>query len=75
MLVKQTFDLKLIVLICIALLFLSANSILARMAIVTQDIDAFTFTFLRIISGSILLFIIYFYRKKEIRYKFEKKLA
>ena len=72
MIVKQTFDLKLVVLICIALLFLSANSILARMAIVTQDIDAFTFTFLRIISGSILLFIIYFYRKKRLDISLKK---
>lgn len=72
MIVKQTFDLKLVVLICIALLFLSANSILARMAIVTQDIDAFTFTLLRIISGSILLFIIYFYRKKRLDISLKK---
>lgn len=72
MIVKQTFDLKLIVLICVALLFLSANSILARMAIVTQNIDAFTFTFLRIFSGSILLFIIYFYRKKRLDVSLKK---
>lgn len=52
--------------------FLSANSILARMAIVTQDIDAFTFTFLRIFSGSILLFIIYFYRKKRVDVSLKK---
>ena len=72
MILKQTIDLKLIVLICVALLFLSANSILARMAIVTQNIDAFTFTFLRIISGSILLFIIYFYRKKRVDISLKK---
>lgn len=72
MILKQTIDLKLFVLICVALLFLSANSILARMAIVTQDIDAFTFTFLRIISGSILLFIIYFYRKKRVDISLKK---
>ncbi len=72
MILKQTIDLKLFVLICVALLFLSANSILARMAIVTQNIDAFTFTFLRIISGSILLFIIYFYRKKRVDISLKK---
>lgn len=72
MILKQTIDLKIFVLICVALLFLSANSILARMAIVTQNIDAFTFTFLRIISGSILLFIIYFYRKKRVDISLKK---
>ncbi len=72
MILKQTIDLKLFVLICVALFFLSANSILARMAIVTQNIDAFTFTFLRIISGSILLFIIYFYRKKRVDISLKK---
>ena len=72
MILKQTIDLKLFVLICVALLFLSANSILARMAIVTQNIDAFTFTLLRIISGSILLFIIYFYRKKRVDISLKK---
>lgn len=72
MILKQTIDLKLFVLICVALLFLSANSILARMAIVTQNIDAFTFTYLRIISGSILLFIIYFYRKKRVDISLKK---
>ena len=72
MILKQTIDLKLFVLICVALLFLSANSILARMAIVTQNIDGFTFTFLRIISGSILLFIIYFYRKKRVDISLKK---
>ena len=72
MILKQTIDLKLFVLICVALLFLSANSILARMAIVTQNIDAFTFTFLRIISGSILLFIIYFDRKKRVDISLKK---
>lgn len=72
MILKQTIDLKLFVLICVALLFLSANSILARMAIVTQNIDAFTFTHLRIISGSILLFIIYFYRKKRVDISLKK---
>lgn len=72
MILKQTIDFKLFVLICVALLFLSANSILARMAIVTQNIDAFTFTFLRLFSGSILLFIIYFYRKKRLDISLKK---
>lgn len=65
-------NLKLLFLIIIALLFLSANSILARMAISTQNIDAFSFTFLRIFSGAILLLIIYFYKNKTLKFDMKK---
>ena len=63
---KLFFDFKLIILICISLLFLSANSILARMALVTENIDAYTFTFLRIFSGFLVLAFIYFYKVRFI---------
>ena len=69
---KFEFDLKLFSLVCIALFFLSANSILARMAILTQNIDAFTFTFLRIFSGSVLLLSIYFYKTKTLNLSMKK---
>jgi len=69
---EKFIDLKLFIFIFIALLFLSANSILARVAISTQNIDAFTFTFLRIFSGAILLLIIYFYKNKNIKLNFKK---
>lgn len=69
---EKFIDLKLFVFIFIALLFLSANSILARVAISTQNIDAFTFTFLRIFSGAILLLIIYFYKNKNLKLNFKK---
>ena len=59
-------DFKLFILIFIALLFLAVNSILCRMAISTQNIDAFSFTFLRIFSGAFLLLGIYFYKNKKI---------
>ena len=65
-------DLKLFIFVFIALFFLSANSILARMALVTQNIDAFSFTFLRIFSGSILLLIIYFYKNKTFNFDMKK---
>lgn len=68
---KLFFDFKLIVLIIISLLFLSANSILARMALITDNIDAFSFTFLRVFSGFFVLAIIYFYRKKQISISFK----
>ncbi|WP_148625473.1 DMT family transporter [Aliarcobacter cryaerophilus] len=61
------FDLKLVVLIFIVLLFFASNSILARMAIATQNIDAFSFTFLRIISAMFVLLVIYFYKNKNLK--------
>ena len=60
-------DFKLFILIFIALLFLAVNSILCRMAISTQNIDAFSFTFLRIFSGAFLLLCIYFYKNKNLK--------
>ena len=65
-----SFDLKLIGLIFIVLLFFASNSILARMAIFTQNIDAFSFTFLRIISAMFVLLFIYFYKNKKIKIDF-----
>lgn len=65
-----SFDLKLIGLIFIVLLFFASNSILARMAIFTQNIDAFSFTFLRIISAMFVLLVIYFYKNKKIKIDF-----
>ncbi|WP_418186865.1 DMT family transporter [Aliarcobacter lanthieri] len=61
------FDLKLIVLIFIVLLFFASNSVLARMAISTQNIDAFSFTFLRIFSAMLVLFVIFFYKNKNLK--------
>lgn len=66
-----SFDLKLIGLIFIVLLFFASNSILARMAIFTQNIDAFSFTFLRIISAMVILLFIYFYKNKKIKIDFK----
>ena len=65
-------DLKLFIFIFISLLFLSANSILARMALVTQNIDAFSFTLLRIFSGASLLLIIYFYKNRTLKFDMKK---
>ncbi|MBP9490452.1 MAG: DMT family transporter [Aliarcobacter sp.] len=65
-------DLKLFIFIFISLLFLSANSILARMALFTQNIDAFSFTFLRIFSGASLLLIIYFYKNRTLKFDMKK---
>lgn len=65
-------EIKLFVSIFIALLFLATNSILCKMAISTQNIDAFSFTFLRIFSGTVLLLCIYFYKNKNLKLSFKK---
>ncbi|MDD3055026.1 MAG: DMT family transporter [Aliarcobacter sp.] len=65
-------DIKLFILIFIALLFLATNSILCKMAISTQNIDAFSFSFLRILSGAVLLLCIYFSKNKKIKFSFKK---
>ena len=65
-------DIKLFILIFIALLFLATNSILCKMAISTQNIDAFSFTFLRILSGAVLLLCIYFFKNKNLKFSFKK---
>ena len=65
-----SFDLTLLGPPLIVLLFFASNSILARMAIFTQNIDAFSFTFLRIISAMVILLFIYFYKNKKIKIDF-----
>ena len=65
-------DIKLFILIFIALLFLATNSILCKMAISTQNIDAFSFSFLRILSGSFLLLSVYFFKNKNLKFSFKK---
>ncbi|MBL3520718.1 DMT family transporter [Arcobacter lanthieri] len=62
-----SFDLKLVSLIFLVLLFFASNSVLARMAISTQNIDAFSFTFLRIVSAMLVLFVIFFYKNKNLK--------
>lgn len=60
-------NLKLIGLISLALVFFASNSILARMAISTQNIDAFSFTFLRILSATFILTSVYIYKNKNLK--------
>ncbi len=67
MLKKEVNPLNLFFLIVISLIFLSANSIFCRAALVDYNIDAYTFTFFRLFFGSITLILILFYTKKEFR--------
>ena len=57
---------KLISFIFLSLIFLALNSILCKAALINEFIDAYTFTFFRIISASLTLILIYFYKNKKI---------
>ncbi len=67
MLEKKANPLNLFFLTVISLIFLSANSIFCRAALVDYNIDAYTFTFFRLFFGSITLVLILLYTKKEFR--------
>ena len=56
----------LLILTGVALLFLSANSILAKVALVNDFIDAYSFTFYRILSGAFTLLVLLYYKQKTI---------
>ena len=65
-------DIKLIFIICLSLLFLGLNSILCKAALVNHDIDAFSFTFFRLLFASITLIIIYIIKTKKYIFKIKK---
>jgi len=50
----------------VALLFLSANSLLAKAALINSYIDAYSFTFYRIVSGAFTLLILIYFKQKTI---------
>ena len=62
---NKSFEIKLGFLTLLALFSLSSNPVLCRMAMVTNQIDAVSFTFFRILSGAIFLLLIYFYKTKK----------
>jgi len=62
-----SFNLKLVFLVFIVLLFFASNSIFARMAIATENIDAFSFTFIRILSALFLLLLVFIYKNKHLK--------
>ena len=62
----KTIDLKLSFLIFIAIFSLSTNPVLCRMAMISGNTDAFSFTFLRILSGTIFLLLISFFKYKSL---------
>lgn len=62
---NKSLDIKLTFLTFLALFSLSSNPVLCRMAMVTNQIDAVSFTFFRILSGAVFLLLIYFYKTKR----------
>ena len=56
----------LVILTSLALIFLSANSILAKAALLHETIDAYSFTFFRIIFGAVTLLILLYYKRRKI---------
>jgi len=62
----------LFILTSLALMFLSANSILAKAALVSLSIDAYSFTFYRIVSGAITLVILLYFKQKKLQLSKEK---
>lgn len=63
---NKSMDIKLLFLIFLALFSLSSNPILCRMAMITNQIDAVSFTFFRILSGAIFLLFIYYFKTKKL---------
>lgn len=56
----------LLTLTILALIFLSANSILAKAALVNHFIDAYSFTFFRILSGAVTLLVLIYIKEQRI---------
>jgi len=63
---------KLFILILITLFFFSTSSVLARAALAQDYIDAYSFTFFRLFSGSIILLIILYIRDKKLNLSLKK---
>ena len=63
---NQIINFKFILFLLLSLLFLALNSIFCKLALSSNFIDAFTFTFFRLLSGAITLVLIYFYKTKKI---------
>lgn len=69
---KKLSDKKLFFLIIITLFFFATSSLLARAALQDNNIDAFSFTFFRLLFGTLTLLIILFMKNKSIPLKPEK---
>lgn len=66
MLEKKIKPLNLFLLTSLTLIFFAANSLLAKAALLSNHIDAFSFTFLRLFFASIVLILILFISQKKV---------
>lgn len=64
-------DYSFFLLLFVALLFLSLNSIICKAALVEETIDAYSFTFFRLFFGAIALLLIFTYKNKKIEFSFK----
>ncbi|WP_428023263.1 DMT family transporter [Arcobacter sp.] len=63
---------KLIILICLTLVFFSTSSVLARAALLDNSIDPYSFTFFRLFFGALTLVIILFLKEKKLNLSLNK---
>lgn len=73
MLEKKANPIQLFFLTIISLIFLSANSIFCRAALLDYHIDAYTFTFFRLFFGAITLVLLFSLTKKEFKLDIDLK--
>jgi len=65
-------NIKLLIQISLTLFFFSTSSLLARAAFIEQSIDAYSFTFYRLLSGAIVLLLILYSKEKQINISLKK---
>lgn len=56
------------ILIIVSILFLALNSILCKAALFNNHIDAYSFTFFRLFSATVMLLILFYYKHKKITF-------
>lgn len=66
---------QLVILTTITLFFFSTSSILCRMALVENSIDAYSFTFFRLFFGAVVLMGILYYKSKIVSINFKTNWA
>ncbi len=65
-------NLKLFFMILIALFFLSINSLLCRAALIDGNMDAYSFTFIRLFAGAVVLLFLLYFKNKKIEFSLKK---
>jgi drug/metabolite transporter (DMT)-like permease len=68
---SKNLNLNLTILSILALLFLALNSIFCKLALANNYIDAYSFTFLRLLFASIVLLCIFYIKHKKIDFSYK----